>query len=54
MILAIMIIVIWICVGLYGISVENVENDSIVNIPFVIFLAWIPFFPWIFNLCGVM
>ena len=53
MIPAIIIICLWLMIGLYSISLENVENDFIVNVPFIVFLSIIPLLPWIFHACGL-
>ena len=53
--IALMIITMfWLVVGVYSITLENVENDSCINYPFAIFMATVPFFPWIAHICGVV
>ena len=54
MIPALIIITLWLMIGLYSLTLENVEHDHAVNYPFAIFLTMIPFIPWILKCCGVV
>ena len=54
MIGAIVVFIIWVGIGLYGIALENVEHNMTINIPFCIFMVAVPFLPWIFRACGLV
>ena len=54
MIPALIIITLWLMIGLYSLTLENVEHEDLINYPFAIFLVMIPFFPWILKCCGVV
>lgn len=50
MISAIIIYTIWFSLGIIG---HKIDDDVLLNIPFLIFIVAIPFFPFIFTLCGL-
>ena len=51
MALAILIIIVWLVLGIYGAILENKTNNYFW---FFLFISVIPFFPWIFKFCGVI
>ena len=50
MILAIIIFTLWFILGIVG---AKIDDDIFLNIPFLIFIVVIPFFPFIFSVCGL-
>ena len=50
MISAIIIYTIWLSLGIIG---HEIDDDVLLNVPFLIFMVTIPFFPFIFNWCGI-
>lgn len=52
MILAITTMVLWIILGIIGCKMDKREATK-QNFPIIIFVAFTPFFPFIFHWCGL-
>ena len=51
MIKALVFMVIWVVIGLWGCFLERNDKSMV---PIVAFMVAIPFFPWIFKFCGLV
>ena len=51
MLIAIVAMIAWLMLGLYGIYFD--KHSSSVNVPFILFMSLFPFFPFIFHWCGL-
>ena len=50
MTIVIIIFTLWFILGIVG---AKIDDDVFFNVPFLIFLIMIPFYPFIFSVCGL-
>ena len=52
MVVSVIIIILWLGLGIVGIACDKNDN-MITNFPMILFIVFVPFFPFIFHWCGL-